>query len=196
MNIIELTDRYSLSKKALYNRFDAVGIKPQLGADKKAYVSSEQIAVLDDLDRHLKAGGNLKNYTPVSQSEVTTTLSEVVATPLKGNSKTVTYEELEKSEKQAIEPRLLELELGLVGTSEVGTTLLRVLGAIAASQRDPLRKHQQLKQAVEEKWILTTSEIEEIIGVKPHGEIFLRGNWQFKRAGKVGRELAWVVERV
>lgn len=75
-------------------------------------------------------------------------------------------------------------------------TLVKVLSAIASSQRDRLRKHQQLKQSAEEGWILTTSEIEEIIGVKPHGESYGRGNWIFKRAGKIGRELGWVVERV
>jgi hypothetical protein len=88
------------------------------------------------------------------------------------------------------------VELGLIGSSEVTTTLVELLGAIASSQRDPLRKHQQLKEAAAEGWILTTSEIEEIIGVKPHGDVFVRGNWQFKRAGKIGRESAWVVERV
>jgi hypothetical protein len=200
MNIVELCDRYSLSKKALYNRFDAVNIKPQIGADNKAYVTPEQIAVLDDLDRHLKSGGNLRNYTPVSpvakQSEVETTQSEVVTTPIKEISKSLTYQELEVIESQAIQPRSPGEELGLVGSSEVTTTLVEVLGAIASSQRDPLRKHQQLKEAAAEGWILTTSEIEEIIGVKPHGEIFIRGNWQLKRAGKIGRESAWVVEKV
>jgi len=200
MNIVELCDRYSLSKKALYNRFDAVGIKPQIGADKKAFVTPEQLAVLDDLNEHLKAGGNLRNYTPVSpvakQSEVETTQSEVVTTPIKEISKSVTYKELEVIESQAIEPRSPGVELGIIGSSEATTTLVELLGAIASSQRDPLRKHQQLKEAAAEGWILTTSEIEEIIGVKPHGEVFVRGNWQFKRAGKIGRELGWVVERV
>ena len=67
---------------------------------------------------------------------------------------------------------------------------------IATNQRDPLRKHQQLKEAAEEGWILTTSEIEEIIGTKPHGESYVRGNWLFVRSGKIGRESAWVVKRV
>ena len=88
------------------------------------------------------------------------------------------------------------MELGILGASEVTTTLVEVLGAIASSQRDPLRKHQQLKEAAAEGWILTTSEIEEIIGVKPHGESYSRGNWQFNRSGKIGRESAWVVERI
>jgi hypothetical protein len=191
---------FQKTRNQLYNRFDAVGIKPQIGADKKAFVTPEQLAVLDDLNEHLKAGGNLRNYTPVSpvakQGEVETTQSEVITTPNKEISKSLTYKELEVIESQAIEPRSPGVELGIIGSSEATTTLVELLGAIASSQRDPLRKHQQLKQADEEGWILTTSEIEEIVGVKPHGEIFLRGNWHFKRAGKIGRESAWVVERV
>jgi len=42
------------------------------------------------------------------------------------------------------------VELGLLGSSEVTTTLVELLGAIASSQRDPLRKHQQLKEAAAE----------------------------------------------
>jgi hypothetical protein len=87
-------------------------------------------------------------------------------------------------------------ELGILGASEVTTTLVELLGAIAKSQSDPLRKHQQLKEAAIEGWVLTSSEIEEIIGVKPHGESYVRGNWKFNRSGKIGRETAWVVERV
>jgi hypothetical protein len=201
MNILELCDRFSISKKALYNRFEAVGIKAQIGADNKAYVSPEQLAILDDLSDHLKAGGNLRNYTPVSsvakQSEVTTTHGEVTTTPLEEVSKTITYQELQAIETQAIQPRSPGGELGILGASEVSTTLVEVLGAIAKSQSDPLRKHQQLKEAAVEGWVLTSSEIEESIGVRPHGESYVRGNWKFiKRSGKIGRETAWVVERV
>jgi hypothetical protein len=197
MNILELCDRFSITKRALYNRFDAVKIKPQIGADNKAYVTPAQLAILDDLSAHLKAGGNLKNYTPVSpvakQSEVTTTHREVETTPKEEVSKDVTYQELQAQELQQRSPGA---ELGILGTSEVVTTLVEVLGAISKKLHDPLKKHEQLKQAAVEGWILTTSEIEEVIGVKPSGDSYVRGNWKFVRRGKIGRESAWEVVNI
>jgi hypothetical protein len=101
----------------------------------------------------------------------------------------LTYETLVKNEAEAL---AIKDSDSVVST----TQLITVLSAIAKSQHDPLRKHEQLEKAAEKGWILTTSEIEEIIGVKPHGESYSRGNWIFVRAGKIGRELGWVVERV
>ncbi|NEN95023.1 MAG: hypothetical protein F6K50_05620 [Moorea sp. SIO3I7] len=56
---------------------------------------------------------------------------------------------------------------------------------------------EQLKMAAEEGWLLTTSEVKELIKVKPHirkGEdAYRRGSWVFIKSGKIGRETAWRV---
>jgi hypothetical protein len=191
MNILELCDRYGIaSKKTLYSRFEAAGIKPHKDSSNKAYCSDDQIAILDDLNRHLKEGGTLRNFTPVSVVTTHTTQEAKQPEPL-------TYETLAKNEDAAL---AIKDSDSVVSTTQLITVLTALAEGTAKqtakNQHDPLRKHEQLEKTVEKGWILTTSEIEEIIGVKPHGESYSRGNWIFKRAGKIGRELGWVVERV
>ncbi len=64
----------------------------------------------------------------------------------------------------------------------------------------PIEKHQWLEQAKENQWLLTTSEIKAIIGVRPKTKknvnIFVRGNWVFLKKGKIGNEIAWMVKKV
>lgn len=64
---------------------------------------------------------------------------------------------------------------------------------------NPLWNHSALERARIGKWLLTTSEIKELIGVKPRtkkGEtIFTRGNWIFTKQGKIGNQSAWQVTK-
>ena len=67
MNVKELLERYSLSsRKSLYSRLEAAQIKLPKDDDGKAYATEQMIRQLDDLDRHIKNGGTLKSYTPVT----------------------------------------------------------------------------------------------------------------------------------
>ncbi len=56
-----------------------------------------------------------------------------------------------------------------------------------------------LEQAAAANWILTTDEIERLIGIKPqchHGETsYHRGSWIFIKAGKIGTQTGWRVEK-
>ncbi|MEL4895087.1 hypothetical protein P9B04_06450, partial [Crocosphaera sp. Alani8] len=45
---------------------EAVGLKLPKDDDGKAYATEPMIQQLDDLDLHIKNGGSLKNYTPVT----------------------------------------------------------------------------------------------------------------------------------
>jgi hypothetical protein len=64
---------------------------------------------------------------------------------------------------------------------------------------DPLWYMERLEQAYASQWLLTTEEVEHLIGVKPvcHKEAttFPRGSWLFVKAGKVGTQTAWRVEK-
>ena len=45
-------------------------------------------------------------------------------------------------------------------------------------------------------WILSSSDVEALIGVKPKGDIFHRCGWEFVRAGKIGNQGAWKVNKL
>ncbi|NEP79265.1 MAG: hypothetical protein F6K39_14480 [Okeania sp. SIO3B3] len=53
-----------------------------------------------------------------------------------------------------------------------------------------------LQKAVDNKWILPTSEVKELIGVKPRTSPFIRGAFKFIKCGKIGNQSAWSVEKV
>jgi len=62
---------------------------------------------------------------------------------------------------------------------------------------NPLWYMEVLERARTSDWVLTTSEVEHLIGVKPHcleGEqAYHRGCWVFQKAGKIGTQTAWRV---
>jgi hypothetical protein len=57
-----------------------------------------------------------------------------------------------------------------------------------------------LEKAEVAQWLLTTEEVEQLIGVKPqchHDETsYQRGSWLFIKAGKIGSQIAWQVKKV
>lgn len=56
IRVPQLFIRYDLGKTAVYKRMAALGIEPKkLG--NRAYVTAEQLALLDELHEHIKSGG-------------------------------------------------------------------------------------------------------------------------------------------
>lgn len=64
---------------------------------------------------------------------------------------------------------------------------------------NPLWYMDVLERAQAANWVLTTTEIEQLIGVKPHYEAgettFQRGCWVFAKTGKIGAQTAWQVSK-
>jgi hypothetical protein len=64
---------------------------------------------------------------------------------------------------------------------------------------DPLWYMEALERAHAGQWILTSGEIQQLIGVKPscprNHNTFQRGSWIFVKAGKLGSQTAWRVEK-
>lgn len=64
---------------------------------------------------------------------------------------------------------------------------------------NPLWYMDVLEKAEAANWILTTDEVEHLIGVKPqchHDETsYYRGSWVFIKAGKVGAQIGWKVQK-
>jgi hypothetical protein len=65
---------------------------------------------------------------------------------------------------------------------------------------NPLWYMDILEKAEVAQWLLTTEEVEQLIGVKPqchHDETsYQRGSWLFIKAGKIGSQIAWQVKKV
>jgi hypothetical protein len=181
MDIKQLCDRYSLtSRQALYDRLKALGITLSRQG-RSSYATPEQIELLDQIHQHLAEGGSLKTFTPIAE----TTVTFEPVNPGLDNSPDSVRSELDKS--------LDIMDLGL----DINPQTLALLNLMQSfNRRSPLDKHRELEEAAAQNWILTTSEIEELLGVKPKGETFTRGCWVFQRSGKIGNQSAWIVEKI
>jgi hypothetical protein len=77
--------------------------------------------------------------------------------------------------------------------------LSEALTSSAQPSADPLWYMETLERANAGNWILTSGEIEKLIGVKPTcpkgSESFQRGSWIFIKAGKVGTQTGWRVNK-
>lgn len=103
-----------------------------------------------------------------------------------------------------------------VGESLPASTLQRVeshLSAIAAALTQlnqhlarstvpthPLEHLEALEKAHQSGWVLTTEEVEALIHTHPkcsgHENTFERGCWRFRKAGKIGQQIGWKVEKL
>ncbi len=187
MNIKELCDRYKLqSRKSLYSRLEAVGLKFPKDDDGKAYATEPMIQQLDDLDLHIKNGGSLKNYTPVTS--VTTHL-ELADNGNLLDDTTQTTQLATQQTTQMSREELLEI--------------IEVLGSAIASRLQPINPiayNHSLEQAQEQNWILSSKEVKQLIGIKPScpkgKNVFTRGCWAFTKAGKIGNQTGWRVKKI
>ncbi|MBW4458194.1 MAG: hypothetical protein KME55_39415 [Nostoc indistinguendum CM1-VF10] len=80
--------------------------------------------------------------------------------------------------------------------------VVQLVEAIARHLRpaEPLQHLKELQLAATEGWLLSSSEVEGLVGCKPRvkkGEQeFTRGSFSFIRSGKIGNQSAWKVVRV
>lgn len=75
------------------------------------------------------------------------------------------------------------------------TALTQLIQTMQTSNgaRSPLYVWEQLDRACEKEWILTTSQVKELIGVQPYGDVYEYGTFCFQRHGRIGREAGWEV---
>ena len=166
MDIKQLCDRYDLKSRKAL--YDRLNaLEIQLDRKgNKVFASAQQLEALDELNDHLKSGGTLKNFTPTT---VTTAIVETVQSSL-----------------NTVTPSLNNDALTLA--------LIEYLANL--NQRSPLDKYEDLERASAKGWILSSSDIEQLLGVKPKGENFQRGCWLFQKTGKIGTQSAWKVSKI
>lgn len=92
---------------------------------------------------------------------------------------------------------LQHLEQHLAAIAQALNRLTDLLTQRAIPDEHPLKHLAALEEAANQGWILSTEEVENLIGVKPHcaggDTTYHRGNWQFVKAGHLGNQLGWHV---
>lgn len=180
MKIKQLLERYNLkTRQSIYNWCEAVKITLEKDSQGHAYATPEQVKLLDQLAEHLdKPGATLSSFTPMSITTIDSKLDIPIDIPID----TIT--------DRKISPVHQQIDNQLLG---------EILNAIAShlTPPDPLWYMTILERARVSEWLLTTTEVEKLIGVKPRTEknqkSYKRGNWIFVKAGKIGNQTAWRV---
>ena len=178
MNIQELRDRYGLkTRQSIYDWCKAANITLAKDEKNRAYATPEQIELFDQLSQHLADGGTLKNFSPALTTTIET-VNHSIDTPLD----TVNH--------------ALDTPLELSQVND----LINLVQAIAAitTKPDPLSHHRALEEAMRNDWVLTSGELERLLGVsiRTKGEYCDRGCWRFTKAGRIGREQGWRVSKI
>ncbi len=162
--VAELQSRYGIGKQAVYNRLDALKIKPEKHGNR-SYVTLEQLQILDQLHNHISNGGTMADFQSPPSPPVESSLLLV--------------DSVDKTS-------------GLSKTDDLITLIERIAAALRPTEQ-PLGHWEQLEKASANNWLLSTADVQRVIGVKPKGERFTRGSFTFVRSGKIGNQAAWRV---
>ncbi|HEY9767659.1 MAG TPA: hypothetical protein V6C71_04015 [Coleofasciculaceae cyanobacterium] len=117
------------------------------------------------------------------------------------NSEIIAHQETEQSQLLFSQPQIKQDEGLLQLLTKIADSLVKLETTIALGQQpaNPLWYMYVLEKAEAANWILTTDEIEQLIGVKPHCHhdetSYVRGSWMFIKAKKVGAQAGWRVQK-
>ncbi len=182
----QLSDRYKLARSAVYKRMADLGIgREKIG--NRAYVSDEQVALLDELHDFIQIGGNVAEFITRKGLDVGAAQSA-------------------KATNQSANPSIdVSGELALNQSDMV--KLVSAIAAEITSQlrpvipTDPLAYYESLERAASQGWKLRTSEIATLLKLDPseingYGQTFYEAGFVFNRAGfRSGGEVAWQVSK-
>ncbi len=176
--VSQLPDRYGIKRTALYERLKALSIKPQKQGNK-SYLDSDQVEQLDQLHAHIQRGGVINDFGSESeQLKVEQTDSTGQLAPINQSGTLVALVE--------------------VLTSRLVPAIVSKLTPPTA----PLAHLEALEKAYEKDWLLSTSELAQLLGLSPrtirkYGNTFNEAGFTFTRAGTRARqETAWRVSKV
>ena len=181
LSVKELLARYNLkSKQTLYNWLKTLNIKLEKTSRNRAFATPEQIRALDDLKAHLEKGGLISEYVPITSLVVKNQQDYSLDSPI----------DIQLDYKSD-----LPLDNSLDSPVELLQQALDSLAEAVSTPKDPMWAHKALMFAQENELLLSTSEVWDLIGVSPKGDVFQRGSWVFTKKGKIGWEGAWLVYR-
>jgi hypothetical protein len=184
--VSDLPDRYSIGRTALYERMGVLAIKPEKQGNK-SYLSGQQLQALDDLDAHVKRGGVLSDFGGrVQRTDGEQSGQLAVSSP--GQLVPSTPSGLSALIEGAVESLVGRLApfFATPQVPKAGTRLAHL---------------RELEEAYEKCWLLSTSEIADLLGlsvntVRGYGESFEEAGFVFTRSGNRSRgEIAWKISK-
>ena len=176
--VSQLPSRYGIARSAVYTRLKDLQIEP-VKEGRKAYVTNEQLQLLDSLHEHISRGGVTSDFIQQKGQQLT---------PISSN------------EESSV---LVQDSPGQVFPLQAGA-LVAVLEAIVKrlAPSSPLSYLRDLEEAYEKGWLLSTSELANLLKLSPktiasYGDSFEEAGFVFTRCGKRKKgEIAWMIGKV
>ncbi len=184
----QLSDRYQLARSAVYKRMSDLGIeREKIG--NRAYVSNEQVKLLDELHNFIGVGGNVAEFIERKGLNKASNSSDDVST---GQS-------TGRSSGQSSDLALSQSDMVKLISAIAAEMSAKLQPAVQT--RDPLAYYESLEKAANRGWKLRTSELAELLKldskeIDSYGQTFYEAGFVFNRAGyRSGGEGAWLVSK-
>lgn len=202
--VSSLQHRYKIVRSAVYTRLEALNIKPEKQGGR-AYVNGEQLRLLDALHDHIEKGGTTSEFVESRADSGQQHLSSGQAgqsgelIPSSGQLQKSSGQ-LEKSSGQVGQFTITEQHSTLAGLIEaLASRLIPMIASQLKPAHDPLASLRGLEEAYRNQWLLSTSELAQLLNLSPktvrsYGEQFSDAGFVFTRAGTRKRgEVAWEI---
>jgi hypothetical protein len=176
----QLPSRYSIARSAVYTRLKDLQISPSKDS-KKAYVNAEQLQLLDALHEHIQKGGTTGEFLKQREQKQT------------GQSRT---------EESLVLVRDNPGQISLTQPGALVTLVETIVKRLLPKSGSRLSYLRELEEAYEKGWLLSTSEVADLLGLSPktvasYGQAFADAGFVFTRAGTRKRgEIAWAIDKV
>ena len=183
----QLTSRYGIARSNLYNRLKDLKIE-SLKQGRKAFITAAQLQLLDGLHSHLEQGGTTPEFIKLIEEHSHN--HQLVTTPTAAP---------EVYDTVAI-PQFNESSISFQPSALVGV-IETVIKRLIPINRSPLTYLRELEEAYQNGWLLSTSEIADLLGltsktIANYGQEFSDAGFVFARAGiRKGGEIAWSIDK-
>ena len=186
-SIDDLRKLFGLSSRQVSKLAKALNLVP--AEDDK--FSQEQMILMYQLHEHLESGQPLEEFP------------QLPAPHPAGDSLETSAPEI--SPEEIIQTTVLKTSI--VPTSKPNgnnssppenplSEIIKAISQATTPKRDLLHNYHALEEAVQHQWIISSSNVRELTGTTPHGEVFIWANFEFLKTGKVGRESGWRIRNL
>lgn len=176
----QLQGRYALARSAVYKRMEQLGIMPER-VGQRSYLSAQQLRLMDELHTFINQGGSAAEFIEARG------LRQKPSSPGNGAGPT-------GGSALANSPS----DFGGL----ISAIVSEVIGRIGmGAEPDPLQYLEKLEQAAVNGWLLSTSELADLIDLSPreiqaYGDRFSDAGFVFSRSGyRKNGEIAWKVTK-
>ncbi len=196
LTIKDFESRYGVTRSNIYNRINGLKEKgyrmePEKQGGKSVF-NADQIAVMDALDRMLKDGKSIADFPTANGASDLSYVSQ---------DKPELSRRTQDSKTENGSIMLFAGMIDAIATKVADLISGRPVPPVEVKlpelpPSDPLSNLRSIQEACDRGWLLSTSQVAALLGVKSvSGKTVQRFGFTFTRVGKNGAESAWRVEQ-